>query len=202
MHHLRRYLIASLLVLAAFAPAAALAQETTGTIIGTVTDQSGAVLPGVTVTARHRETGLNKEMTTAEDGGFTLSYLPVGIYDVTFTLSGFKTFSAKAIELHVNDRIQVDGSLSVGELTEVVEVVGASPMIQATSAVQTLMGSTQVEELPLNNRNFAQLATLVPGVNSSLPDEVGIGLTSTLSLSIGGNRQEWRELARRWGVHC
>ena len=189
MHHLRRYLIASLLILAAFAPAAALAQETTGTIIGTVTDQSGAVLPGVTVTARHRETGLNKEMTTAEDGGFTLSYLPVGMYDVTFTLSGFKTFSAKAIELHVNDRLQVDGSLSVGELTEVVEVVGASPMIQATSAVQTLMGSTQVEELPLNNRNFAQLATLVPGVNSSLPDEVGIGLTSTLSLSIGGNRR-------------
>jgi len=165
------------------------AQETTGTLVGKVTDQTGAVLPGVTVVVRHQQTGLNKETTTAEDGGYTVSYLPVGTYDVTFTLSGFKTHSAKAIELHVNDRVQVDGSLGVGEVTEVVEVVGATSLIQATSAVQNLIGATQVGELPLNNRNFVQLATLVPGVSSSLPDEVGIGLASTVSLSIGGNRR-------------
>ena len=170
-------------------PALTSAQEITGTIVGKATDQSGAVLPGVIVVARHHGTGLSRETTTADDGGFTLSYLPIGTYDVTFTLSGFKTFSAKAIELHVNDRIQIDGSLSVGQLSEVVEVIGSSPLIQATSAVQNLMGPTQVQELPLNNRNFVQLATLVPGVNSSLPDEVGIGLASTISLSIGGNRR-------------
>ena len=165
------------------------AQETTGTIIGTVTDQSGGVLPGVTVTVRHQETGLSKEAVTDENGGYTVSYLPIGRYDVTFTLTGFKTFSAKAIELHVNDRIRVDGSLAVGALSEVVEVVSATTMIQTTTAVQNLMGATQVEELPLNNRNFVQLATLVPGVNSSLPDEVGIGLASTVSLSMAGNRR-------------
>jgi Carboxypeptidase regulatory-like domain len=177
-----------LAILAAL-PALTSAQEITGTILGKATDQSGAVLPGVIVVARHQGTGLSRETTTADDGGFTLSYLPIGTYDVTFTLSGFKTFSAKAIELHVNDRIQIDGSLSVGQLSEVVEVIGSSPLIQATSAVQNLMGPTQVQELPLNNRNFVQLATLVPGVNSSLPDEVGIGLASTVSLSIAGNRR-------------
>ncbi len=177
------------LVLLAALPARTAAQEITGTIVGKATDQTGAVLPGVTVVARQQNTGLIREATTTEDGGFTISYLPVGTYDVTFTLSGFKTFSAKAIELHVNDRIQIDGTLSVGELSEVVEVVGSSPLIQSTSAVQNLMGATQVQELPLNNRNFVQLATLVPGVNSSLPDEVGIGLASTISLSIGGNRR-------------
>jgi hypothetical protein len=152
-------------------------------------DQTGAILPGVTVVARNQATGLSRESVTGDDGTYTISYLPVGLYDVTFTLPGFKTYAAKAIEVHVNDRLQVDGTLSVGELAEVVEVVGASPLIQATSAVQNLMGPTQVQELPLNNRNFVQLATLVPGVNSSLPDEVGIGLASTVSLSIAGNRR-------------
>jgi hypothetical protein len=70
-----------------------------------------------------------------------------------------------------------------------VEVVGRTSPVQASTAVQHLMGPTQVEELPLNNRNFVQLATLVPGVNSSLPDEVGIGLASVISVSIGGNRR-------------
>jgi hypothetical protein len=173
----------------ATSPAGAAAQEITGTITGSVKDTSGAVLPGVTVTARQNQTGLTKEIVTAEDGGYTLPYLPVGTYDITFTLPGFKTFSSKAVELHVNDRIQVDATLEVGAVAEVVQVVGESPIVQATSAVQNLMGPTQVQELPLNNRNFVQLATLVPGVNSSLPDEVGIGLTNVVSLSIAGNRR-------------
>ncbi|HXG88748.1 MAG TPA: carboxypeptidase-like regulatory domain-containing protein [Vicinamibacterales bacterium] len=184
-----RYLLVSLFTLCLVTPSLSRAQETTGTIVGKATDQTDGVLPGVAVVARHQQTGLTKEATTAEDGGFAISYLPIGTYDVTFTLSGFKTHSARAVELHVNDRVQVDGSLAVGELAEVVEVVGATSLIQTTSAVQNLMGATQVGELPLNNRNFVQLATLVPGVSSSLPDEVGIGLASTVSLSIGGNRR-------------
>ena len=170
-------------------PAAASAQEITGTITGTAKDETGAALPGVTVTARHTQTNFSKETITAGDGGYNLSYLPVGTYDVTFTLSGFKTFTAGAVELHVNDRLTVDGTLPVGQLSEVVQVVGQTSMVQTSSAVQTLMGPTQLEELPLNNRNFVQLASLVPGVNSSLPDEVGIGLTSVISLSMAGSRR-------------
>src|SRR5687767_13368994 len=110
--------LASLIILAT--ASIATAQEITGTITGSVRDQSGAVLPGVTVTGRHNQTGLVKEAVTAEEGGYTLSYLPVGTYDLTFTLPGFKTFSSKAVELHVNDRIQVDAVLEVGAVAEVV----------------------------------------------------------------------------------
>jgi hypothetical protein len=165
------------------------AQEITGTITGSARDDTGAALPGVTVTARNQQTNLSREVVTAEDGGYVISYLPVGTYDVTFTLAGFKTFTARAVELHVNDRLIVDGVLGVGAVTEVVEVVGQTSMVQASSAVQNLMGPAQIQELPLNNRNFVQLATLVPGVNSSLPDEVGIGLTNVVSLSMAGSRR-------------
>jgi len=165
------------------------AQEITGTITGVVKDQSGAVLPGVTVTARHTTRGLTKEVVTSETGVYTLPFLPIGTYDITFSLEGFQTGVAKNIELHVNDRLEVNGALQVGALTDTVEVVAASTLVQPTPQVQNLMGPTQVQELPLNNRNFVQLATLVPGVNSSLPDEVGIGLTNVVSVSMAGNRR-------------
>ncbi|MGE0455536.1 MAG: carboxypeptidase regulatory-like domain-containing protein [Vicinamibacteria bacterium] len=167
----------------------ALAQEITGTITGTVTDQTGGVLPGVLVTARNTGTGLTKEAVTGESGRYVLPFLPTGPYEISFTLAGFKTSTAKNVTLHVNDRLDIGSQLTVEGLETSVEVSAAAQMIQATPQVQNLMGSTQVQELPLNNRNFVQLATLVPGVNSSLADEVGIGLTSTVSLSIAGARR-------------
>ena len=165
------------------------AQEITGTIQGAVTDQSGALLPGVTVSVRNTQTGQTQEAVTSETGRYTVPYLRPGIYDVTFTLSGFQSTLAKGIELHVNDRLEVNGTLRVGTLTDTVEVVGSTTLVQHTPQVQSLMGSTQVQELPLNNRNFVQLATLVPGVTSNLPDEVGIGLTNVVSVSLAGNRR-------------
>ncbi len=95
----------------------------------------------------------------------------------------------KGIVLSVNDRVEVNGRLKVGGLEEVVEVMSERTVVQTTPAVQNLVASKQVEELPLNNRNFVQLATLAPGVSSDLPDEVGIGLTSTVSISINGGRR-------------
>jgi hypothetical protein len=183
------YVVALALTLFCSLTSPASAQEITGTITGTARDETGAALPGVTVTARNPQTNLSREVVTAEDGGYSISHLPVGTYDVTFTLAGFKTFTARGVELHVNDRLTVDAALGVGAVTEVVEVVGQASLVQASSAVQNLMGPAQIQELPLNNRNFVQLATLVPGVNSSLPDEVGIGLTNVVSLSMGGNRR-------------
>jgi hypothetical protein len=167
----------------------ALAQEITGTITGTVTDQTGGVLPGVLVTARNTGTGLTKEAVTRESGRYVLPFLTTGPYEITFTLAGFKTNTARNVTLHVNDRLEIGSQLTVEGMETTVEVSAAAQMIQAMPQVQNLMGSTQVQELPLNNRNFVQLATLVPGVNSSLSDEVGIGLTSTVSLSIAGARR-------------
>jgi hypothetical protein len=96
---------------------------------------------------------------------------------------------ARGISLHVNDRLTLNVTLGVSGHETAIDVGVAAEMVQSTSAVQTLMGPTQVQELPLNNRNFVQLATLVPGVSSSLPDEVGIGLTSNVSISIAGARR-------------
>jgi hypothetical protein len=180
--------LCGLLLLTLLAVPAA-AQETTATITGVVTDQSGAVVPGATVLIKRIDTGRTNEATTNQDGRYTVSLLDPGRYEVTFTISGFKPSTVTGIELHVNDRLTVDGKVGVGGVTETVEVHASSQFVQPSPAVQTLMGPTQVQELPLNNRNFVGLATLVPGVSSDLGDEVGIGLTSTVSVSINGGRR-------------
>ena len=169
-------------------PRLADAQETTGTIIGTVQDESGAVLPGVTVTLKHVRSGQTFERVTTTEGLYTAPLLPIGEYEVTFTIPGFQTRVVRGIALSVNDRVVVDGKLAVGGVSEVVEVTGRS-LVQPTAAVQSLVDSTRVQELPLNNRNFALLATMAPGVSSDLADEVGVGLTSTMNLSINGARR-------------
>jgi len=169
--------------------AAAAAQETTGTITGTAMDQTGAVLPGVTVTVKSVQTGATHEFVTNESGIYTAPLLQPGEYEVTFTLSGFQPSTVKGIQLHVNDRLEINGKLGVSAVSETVEVSAAQQFVQPSPAVQSLMGPTQVQELPLNNRNFVQLATLVPGVSSDLSDEVGIGLTSTVSISVNGGRR-------------
>jgi hypothetical protein len=165
------------------------AQEITGSITGVVRDASGGVLPGATVTATHTTRGFTRETVTSATGVYMLPFLPIGTYDLTFSLAGFQSSLQRGVELHVNDRLEVNGTLQVGALTDTIEVVGGGSLIQYTPQVQTLMGSTQVQELPLNNRNFIQLATLVPGVTSSLPDEIGIGLTNVVSISMSGNRR-------------
>lgn len=147
----RAVLLLALCLLAVCGPPAA-AQEITGTITGIVSDSTGAVLPGVTVTATLTGRGLTKEAISTETGVYTLPFLPVGTYDLVFSLAGFQTYTAKGIELHVNDRLEVNGTLTVGGVTESIEVVAVSPLVQATPQVQSLMGPTQVQELPLNNR--------------------------------------------------
>ena len=107
---------------------------------------------------------------------------------MTFSLSGFQSRVVRGVTLSVNDRVQIDTSLSAGGVSEVVEVTGRV-LPQATTAVQNLIDSRQVQELPINNRNFAKLAELAPGVSSDLPDEVGVGLTSVMSLSVNGARR-------------
>lgn len=164
-------------------------QEITGTIVGTITDETGAAVPGAAVSVRHVGTGVTRDFTTTQTGLYTAAFLAIGEYEVSVSLAGFQPTVVKGIALHVNDRLQIDATLKLGQLTDVVEVTAASAMVQPNPAVQTLMGATQVEELPLNNRNFVQLASLVPGVNSSLADEVGIGLTSTVSVSMAGARR-------------
>jgi hypothetical protein len=178
-----------MMLLVATCTLAASAQETTGTLTGTATDQTGAVLPGVTVTIKSTNTGFVRTAVTNEAGAYTASLLPVGPYEVTFELSGFQTVAVKNIVLHVNDRLQIDGKLGVGGVAEAVNVTATRELVQPVPQLQTTIDSRQVQELPLNNRNFVQLATLAAGVSSDLTDEVGIGLTSTVSMSVNGARR-------------
>src|SRR6516225_2617334 len=104
--HMRKLVLTVLLVVA-FAIAAE-AQETTATITGTATDQTGAVLPGVTVTARNIDTGASRTVTTNAEGVYIATLLSVGAYEVTFEIPGFQTHTVRGVELHVNDRQQID----------------------------------------------------------------------------------------------
>ena len=184
---MRRLALTMLLV--AMIRLVASAQETTGTITGVASDQTGAVLPGVSVTLKHLNTGTLRTVVTSADGLYAAALLPIGAYEVTFELSGFQTVTIRSVELHVNDRLKLDAHLAVGGVAQEVNVVAGQSLVQPIAALQSTMTSTQVKELPLNNRNFVQLATLAPGVSSDLADEVGVGLASTVSMSINGSRR-------------
>ena len=184
---MRRLLL--MMLLAAAVSTAASAQETTGTITGSVTDQTGAVLPGVSITLKNTNTDLARTIVTNENGSYTATLLPIGTYEVTFQLQGFQQVTLRNVTLHVNDRLQLDTRLILGGVAENVEVTTARQLVQPIAALQSTMPSRQVQELPLNNRNFVQLATLAPGVSSDLSDEVGVGLTSVVSISVNGARR-------------
>ena len=98
-----------MMLLVAVLCGAASAQETTGTITGTTTDQTGGVLPGVTVAIKNIDTGTTRSVVTNEAGAYTASLLPIGAYEVTFELQGFQNVTLRGIALHVNDRLRLDG---------------------------------------------------------------------------------------------
>jgi hypothetical protein len=116
------------------------------------------------------------------------TFLPVGSYLVEFRHAGFEPASVRNVTLHVNDRLELDVRLAPGADAGGGTAGSARPL-QAGPAMQSLVSATQIAELPINNRHFAQLATLVPGVVSDLDDEAGVGLDSRMSLSLHGSRR-------------
>ena len=165
-----------------------LAQETTGTITGHVTDANGAAVSGATVTVSDAERGFERTYQTTDEGVYTAVQLPVSIYTITVEKEGFKKSVQEGFKLNVNDRRPVDVVLEPGQVTENVTVPADTPLIQESPTQQGLVSGSQVRQLPLNNRNFVQLATLAPGVSSSLPSQIGFGGLSVVQLSINGGR--------------
>ncbi|MCU1382858.1 MAG: TonB-dependent receptor [Acidobacteria bacterium] len=144
------------------------AQGTSGTITGRVLDQQGSAVPGVTVTAKSAATGFTRTEVSDSEGVYRLSALPVGVYDVTAELQGFKTISKKSVEVNVAQTQSVDFPLQVAQLAETVNVTGATPLIETTaSSVGAIVDVKRIENLPLNGRQFANLAATVPGVGLS-----------------------------------
>src|SRR5256714_13240255 len=135
----------------------AFAQLTTADIVGRVTDTTGAVLPGVTVTVEHAGTHETRVVPTNESGDYTFTLLPIGRYSVKIELQGFSTQNA-TLDLAAGDRTRLDIKMQVGAVSENVLVTAESPLIQTDSAtLSSLVTEKAVQDLPVNGRHFGGL---------------------------------------------
>ena len=152
-----------------FFTAIAVAQVTTGTISGTVSDSTGAVLPGATVRLKSVETGISRTTTADEGGRYRVPELGLGSYEVTAEAGGFQTVIRSGITLTVGREAVVDFILEVGAIAERITVTGEAPLVQTANAtVAALVDQRAMRELPLNGRSFADLTGIQPGVTSDL----------------------------------
>lgn len=143
----------------------AFAQSATGEIQGTIVDQSGAVLPGVTVTVLNTATGISREVVTDEGGLFAVPGLPVGPYEVTAALQGFATQRQPDVRVQVGQTVTLRLELGVAAVAETITVAGTSPVVETTrSQVSSVVNATAVSNLPTNGRNFIDFVLLTPGV--------------------------------------
>jgi hypothetical protein len=189
---------AALLLAACLLSSLAVAQEIYATLIGTVTDPTGAVVPNASVIVHSNETNTDlRTIATDANGNFTVTNLPAGNYTVQIKATGFRTATAGNVVLNVAQKRPLDIQLQPGQVTETITVNETTTPVQTSSAAQigTVTG-TQVRELELNNRNFEQLLTLQTGVTSQLPDVVGFGLNNTTTISVNGARST----ANNWTV--
>ena len=170
MSALARWLFALILVVLPVT-----AQQTTATLVGTITDVSGAVMPNVVVRATNLSTNAQRDTRTDESGAYTLPFLTAGDYSVTATLPGFQVQKIDKVTLQVQQTARLDFAMKVGEVTETVNVEASAALLQTeTSTVGTVIDSTKIVDLPLNGRNFVQLAQLIPGVNAGTPGSITV----------------------------
>ena len=165
------------------------AQTTGANLIGRVLDKSGAALPGATVTATQKETGLTRTTVTESDGHYRLPSVPVGTYTVTVELNGFATVTVENVRVNVATQREINVDLSPSTVSETINVVAEAPLVQTTPAVGAVVDQKQLENLPLNGRQFANLAILAPGTSlnyNSDPTKPG-QLTVALNGGIGRN---------------
>src|SRR5487761_12789 len=159
--------VQSVLLIGFFACVSAYAQVAGGTLSGTITDPTGAVIPQVQVSIRNTATGITTNVVTNSAGLYTAPNLVPGPYEVTVSARGFQTELRTSITLTVGAQQVLNVSLPVGQTTQTVSVSGQAPIVQlATSSIGATVNATTVRELPLNGRDWTQLATLQPGVTS------------------------------------
>jgi hypothetical protein len=165
----------------------AAAQPTSSAIAGSVADTSGAALPGVAVTARQVDTGAQRTVTTGADGRFVMPGLAVGSYELRAELAGFKPLLRSGVTLVVGQTATVALTLEVGGVAEAVTVVGAAAAVNTNSSeLSYLVGEQAIEQLPLNGRNYTDLAALQPGVNPYAHRDGGSVVAHGLAMSVNG----------------
>ncbi|HXX21925.1 MAG TPA: carboxypeptidase regulatory-like domain-containing protein [Terriglobia bacterium] len=163
--------------------------QTTGTIRGTVTDPSGAVVPGANVTATLSDTYVSRSLTTNESGDYEFPALPVGRYTVAVQALGFKIARRNEIEVRLGHVSTVDVRLELGPVAQVVNAEAAAPLIEIVSTqIGAVVNDKAVVELPLNTRDTYQLLQLQPGVQSQLGSDLFYGSDQPGVVSVNGGR--------------
>lgn len=164
----RVFLAIALLLAGAFAPGAAFAQSDTAAVLGIIHDESGGAVPGVSVTLTNVATGIAATAVTDGNGSYQFLTVRVGTYTLKAELSGFTTALAEKFDVSVNARQRVDLTMKVGNIGETVEVSGAARLLESESSDRgQVVSHEQIVNLPLNGRNYADLALLAPGVRKS-----------------------------------
>ena len=169
------------------------AQQITGSIRGTVTDPMGAIVQGATVTVEQSETDLSRTVTTDRSGNYVVLELPIGHYRLQVTAKGFPEYVQEGISVNVNETATVSPHLAIGSEIEVVQVNADADLIAPTvTSMGKVVGERELEDLPLNGRNFSQLGLLQPGVVPITPGlvEAGGGLRDGQPYSVNGQRPE------------
>ncbi len=166
----------------------------TGSITGTVRDNTGAVVPNADVTLTAAGTQTTQHTTTNAEGEYLFAAIPPGSYDLTVTAPGFNKFESRGVILRVSQRARVDASLTIGEVKTAVtvEASGVTQVETESSEVSGVVTGKQISQIVLNGRNFTSLVTLVPGVsNQTGQDEGTVGVYGNVGFSINGGRTEY-----------
>ncbi|MGA8596901.1 MAG: carboxypeptidase regulatory-like domain-containing protein [Bryobacteraceae bacterium] len=177
-------------VLTLLGSTAAVAQ--TATILGTVTDPSGSVVPNANVTITNTGTNAQRVLQTNTSGNYIAPELPIGVYSVRTEASGFKRYERTGIKIDSNDVVRVDATMEVGNVSEAVTVAADAVKVESDSSeVSDLISGRQVGELAINGRHMAALAILTPGASSDLPDfNLPVSVNGSTNISFNGQREE------------
>jgi hypothetical protein len=168
-----------------------------GQITGIVSDATGGVLPGASVTVTNTQTGATVSQRTNNAGVYVVPNLLPGVYDVKVEMDGFRGEGRDGLELQIQQTIRLDFKLEIGTISETVQAVGTSPLINTEDlTIGTVIDNRRIVELPLNGRNFLKMVELTPNVSASFSGSGSSGPRqggdrSTQQLSIGGGRREW-----------
>src|ERR1041385_8894796 len=179
---IRAIALALALIACLFATTAALAQTSSGSVTGRIVDTTGAALPGVTVTATNTRTGFNRSAVTDAEGRYTFPSLPIGTYNVAAELSGFTTVTTRGVDVQVSTPSNVNVTLKQAPVAEQITVTAEAPLVATTPAIGTVVSEKEIENLPLNGRQFANLGPLAPGTSLSInsdptkPDQMVIAV--------------------------
>jgi hypothetical protein len=176
-------------------------QTGTGDISGSVTDSSGAVVSGATVTVSNPATGFSRVLKTNDQGLYSAPALIPGSYTVKVEMQGFQAQTRSNVLLQVGQTAVIDFSLAVGNVAEVIEVTGGAPVLETeTTSVGTVIENKRIVELPLNGRNYLQLASLIPGATTNGPassqgqQRMG-GARNSFALNVAGQRVHFNHYA-------